>query len=81
MLPMNTQTNFPHLDRACRLMGGAASLARELGVTRQAVNGWARRSRPLPLARAIEIERATAGRVRVEQLLPEVPWRVIRKPK
>jgi DNA-binding transcriptional regulator YdaS (Cro superfamily) len=77
---MNTN-HHTEIARACALCGGYQGLARELGVTRQAVHGWLTNSRPLPPVRAIEIERATRGRVRVEKLLPEVPWSVIRKRK
>lgn len=56
------------LQKAIEAAGGAAALARELGVTVQAVCGW----RKCPPKRAIAIERAIKGVVTREELCPEV---------
>jgi DNA-binding transcriptional regulator YdaS (Cro superfamily) len=53
-------------------------LARQLGVTQGAVHQWAvGLSRP-SAERSIEIEKATAGAVRCEQLRPDIDWAYLR---
>lgn len=64
------------LDRAIDLRGGQAALARELGVSIQVVGNW--RVRGVPVERCPDIERVTAGKVRCEELRPQVAWSVLR---
>lgn len=53
-------------------------LARKLGVTQGAVHQWAvGLSRP-SAERCIQIEKATAGAVRCEQLRPDIDWAYLR---
>lgn len=59
--------------------GAAADLARQLGVSEALVSFW-RAGRQVPAGRAIEIERATGGAVRVEELRPDIDWAVLREP-
>ena len=59
------------LEKACELMGGQSALARACGVTPQAVQSWVATGR-CPARRAAEIERATWGKVRCEQLRPDL---------
>lgn len=57
-------------------MGGQASLARFLGVSRQSVNEWVSRGR-ISATAAIEVEQLTSGRFKKEELRPAVTqWRV-----
>lgn len=56
------------LQRAIEHAGGAAKLARELGVTVQAVTQWKR----APVRRAIAIEQAVGGKVTRAELCPEI---------
>jgi DNA-binding transcriptional regulator YdaS (Cro superfamily) len=58
----------PALERAIEVAGGAAALARKLGITVQAVCDW----RKCPPARAAAIEAATDGAVTREQLCPHI---------
>jgi DNA-binding transcriptional regulator YdaS (Cro superfamily) len=58
----------PALQHAIDAAGGAAELARALGVTIQAVCGW----KKCPPRRAVAVERATKGIVSRERLCPEV---------
>ena len=48
-------TDEEALLRAIEIAGGAAQLARDLGVTKQAVHGWRR----CPAARCLDVERIT----------------------
>jgi DNA-binding transcriptional regulator YdaS (Cro superfamily) len=50
------------------------SLALQLGVPASLLSQWANGIRPVPAARCLAIERATAGKVRCEELRPDVDW-------
>jgi len=52
--------------------------AKLLGVTPGAVNQWVNGSVILTADRCIQIEKATGGLVRCEELNPNVPWEVLR---
>lgn len=58
--------------------GRASKLAEALGVTPTAVSEWASEKKSVPAERCIAIERATDGRVRCEDLRPEVDWAYLR---
>lgn len=56
-------------------MGGQASLARFLGVSRQSVNEWVSRGR-ISATAAIEVDKLTNGLFKKEDLRPAVTqWR------
>lgn len=55
-----------------------AALARSLGVTPGAVNQWVAGTTTIPAERCIQIEKATGGVVRCEDLRPDVDWAYIR---
>lgn len=59
------------LDKACELLGGQGRLAHVLGISSPSITEWRARQR-VPLARCRAIEAATAGRVTVYQLRPDV---------
>lgn len=59
------------LEKACEVMGGQSSLARACGVSPQAVQQWVATG-VCPAKRAAQIERATWGKVRCEQLRPDL---------
>ena len=52
--------------------GGQAALARELGISPQAVSQWVRGRRPVPPRLAIRIESATGGAVSRHDLRPDI---------
>jgi len=62
------------IQKAISHVGSAAKLARLLDVSPQAVTAWKDGTRPLPLDRAMQIERATSGAVTCEELRPDVDW-------
>lgn len=66
------------IKRACTIVEGQAFLARHLGVTPAAVNQWVKGLRPIPSKYCPKIEGITAGRVRCEDLCPEVDWTFLR---
>lgn len=51
-----------------------AQLARQIGAHPQAVNQYVRGKRAIPAERAIQIEQALAGDVRVEDLRPDLAF-------
>lgn len=66
------------MERACSAAGSAAKLARLLSVTPAAVHQWKTGDRPVPAERCPDIERVTGGKVRCEDLRPDVRWDVLR---
>jgi len=65
------------LERAIQHQGGLARLAAALGVSAQRLSNWL--DRGVPAERCPDIERATAGAVRCEELRPDVAWSVLRE--
>lgn len=63
------------LTELVEYVGGQASLARFLGVSRQAVNEWVSRGR-ISATAAIEVDKLTNGLFKKEDLRPAVTqWR------
>jgi DNA-binding transcriptional regulator YdaS (Cro superfamily) len=70
----------PHpIERAARILGSERELAKRLGVTKGAVNQWKLEGRRVPADHCPEIEYLTQGRVRCEQLRPDIRWAVLRR--
>lgn len=55
-----------------------SDFAKALGVTPGAVNQWVSGATAVAVERCIEIEKATGGQVRCEDLRPDVDWAYIR---
>ncbi len=60
--------------------GRRSALARSIGVPPILVSQWVSRQRQVPAERCPDIERATKGAVRCEDLRPDVDWSVLRGP-
>ncbi|MCW5600431.1 helix-turn-helix domain-containing protein [Nitrosomonas sp.] len=75
---MNTAKKHFSFDKACQLIGGQAKMARILGVKPPTVNQWVHLVKPIPAERCPEIEKATLGAVRCEELRPDVDWAYLR---
>ena len=54
--------------------GSAAALAKAIGASKSGVCLWRSGKRQVPIERCLPIERATGGRVRAEDLRPDVDW-------
>jgi DNA-binding transcriptional regulator YdaS (Cro superfamily) len=65
------------LHQAIDHCGGLTRLAAAIGVSPQRVSNWVERG--VPAERCPDIERATAGAVRCEDLRPDVAWQVLRE--
>lgn len=59
---------------AIEILGSQASLAKALEVKPPTIAQWAKDGRPVPPARAVQIEAATSGKVKKEDLCPVFPW-------
>lgn len=66
------------IRRACDLCGSQAELARRVQVTPAAVYQWLNHVRPVPMERCIDIEKATAGAVKCEELRHDIDWAYLR---
>ena len=66
------------IQTAISIIGGPSAVARELGVTPQAVCFWRDGKRKVPADVCPSIERLTSGQVRCEELRPDVDWEYLR---
>jgi DNA-binding transcriptional regulator YdaS (Cro superfamily) len=66
------------IERAAELLGSQTALAELCGVSKGAVSQWKGADRRVPAEYCPLIERATGGRVRCEELRPDVAWDVLR---
>jgi DNA-binding transcriptional regulator YdaS (Cro superfamily) len=62
------------VSTAAKMIGSQACLARRLKVSPPTVNQWCSGDRPIPAARAIQIESLTGGVVTRNSLCPSFPW-------
>lgn len=60
--------------KAAGILGNKAKMAKLLDVRPPTVNQWCSGVRPIPPARAIQIETLTEGQVKREALCPSFPW-------
>lgn len=58
----------------------ARQFASELGVPPPLLSQWRTNDRRVPAERCPDIERATLGAVKCEELRPDVNWAYLRKP-
>jgi len=66
------------IDRAIKVFGSQAAMASALDVKQPTISEWLRGERQVPAERCPQIERATSGAVRCEDLRPDVEWDVLR---
>ncbi len=60
-----------HISRAAEILGSQRALADAVGVTPGAVSQWALGIHPVPIERAVQIDRATSGAVTRRDLRPD----------
>lgn len=70
---MNLSTYFESQGR-----GTAIRLAKDIGAFSSDMSSWTTGKRPVPAERCPQIEAATGGLVRCEDLRPDVQWSVLR---
>lgn len=73
--PASSEADDP-IEVAARIMGSQTALAQALGITKGAVHQW--KLNGVPAERCPDVELVTHGRVRCEQLRPDVKWWVVR---
>lgn len=61
------------IQKAVELLGGQALTAKRIGVSKQSVFAWVHGIKSVPGVRAIQIERATNGEVKVDDLITIPP--------
>ncbi len=59
---------FQKIKKAC---GSQANLAKSLGIGQMAISQWKRRGQ-IPVARVLDIERATGGQVTRYEMRPDI---------
>lgn len=68
-----------NVQKSIQLLGGPSKAAVVLGVTTQAVCFWRDGKRTFPAELCPTAERATGGKVRCEDLRPDVDWAILRQ--
>ncbi|MHA3884602.1 Cro/CI family transcriptional regulator [Stutzerimonas degradans] len=63
--------------KAAQILGSQAELARRLQIRTPTVSQWCSGARPVPAARALQIESAVDGKVSRQELCPSFPWEVM----
>jgi DNA-binding transcriptional regulator YdaS (Cro superfamily) len=71
-------TSEEALDKASEIVGSMQALAVNLRVTKGAVGQWKLPGRRVPAEHCPAIERLTDGKVRCEDLRPDVDWAIVR---
>ncbi|MEJ8296145.1 helix-turn-helix domain-containing protein [Delftia tsuruhatensis] len=66
------------IDRAARIVGTQAVIARALNVTKAAVSQWKGPGGQVPAEHCPLIEEMTRGVVRCEDMRPDIRWDVLR---
>lgn len=66
------------IDRAAQVVGSQKKLADLLKVTPAAISHWSTGFRSIPAERCPDIERISGGKVRCEDLRPDINWGVLR---
>lgn len=66
------------LDEATKIIGSQVALAHHLGVSKAAVGQWKLEGRRVPAEHCPVIERLTDGKVRCEELRPDIDWAYLR---
>ena len=64
--------------KAARIVGSQSAIAAQLGLKKQNVYQWTLPGRKVPAEHCPLIERMTEGKVRCEELRPDVDWAYIR---
>lgn len=64
------------IEQAIHALGGLTELGRAVGVSPQIIQNW--KVRGVPADRCPDIEKATGGKVKCEDLRPDVAWHVLR---
>jgi Uncharacterized protein conserved in bacteria, prophage-related len=59
---------------AAKIIGSQIEMACLLGVKPPTVSQWCSGGRPVPAARAVQIETLTQGQIKRESLCPGFPW-------
>lgn len=62
------------VNAAALMLGSQAEMARRLRVKPPTVNQWCSGLRPVPAARAVQIEEMTDGEIAKADLCPSFPW-------
>lgn len=68
------------LEKAISTIGSMKALGDSLGISKGAVSQWKDHGRRVPAEHCPQIEMLTEGKVRCEDLRPDVNWSVLRDP-
>lgn len=62
------------IKKAAEILGGKQKLAIEIGVAYKTVLDWCSRRSGINVTNALKIEKATDGKVKARDILPDFPW-------
>jgi DNA-binding transcriptional regulator YdaS (Cro superfamily) len=72
MTPEEQQISVLGVQKAIRLAGGLRAMARMLGISHGTVSHWSGGVKPIPLWRAMELERCLVGEITISELRPDL---------
>jgi len=63
---------YINIKKAVDYVGNQTELAKQLGVTRQAISNWVRLKSPVGVKHAVKIQEVTNGEVKFYDLRPDI---------
>ena len=69
-----SKCNPEAIKKAIEEVGGAKELALKIGVTYKSVLDWNNGRTGITINNCLKIEKATEGKVKREEILPDYPW-------
>lgn len=66
--------NLEAIKKAIEIAGGANNLALKIGVSYQTILTWKNARSSISIGNCAKIEKATEGKIKKEDILPDYPW-------
>ncbi len=72
--PTKRKVKKPMLKKAIEIVGGGTNLSLDLGVDHSLVSKWLYGNTKIPAEHVIKIVHITKGKIRPEELRPDIQW-------
>ena len=71
---MRKRFNAKEIQNAVDHFGGRVNLAKAVNISYQTISDWVNEKKTPSLDNCIKIEKATGGKVKAKDILPDYPW-------